>query len=104
GKFVAPAPMESRLMQEPAVERALVIGDERPYVVALIGPAGKFLASQGITGDREDLVGNERAQALLQEGVDRLNRDLGSWETVKYFRILPEDFSEEAGELTPTLK
>lgn len=105
GKYVAPAPMETRLMQDPAIERAVVIGDERPYVVALIVPDWKALSVEdAISGQPEDLVDDERAQAVVQRRVDGLNTDLGSWESIKYFRLLPRDFSEETGELTPTLK
>jgi len=105
GKFVAPTPMETRLMQDPAIERVVVIGDERPYVTALIVPDWKTLeVEHGIAGRPEDLSDDDRAKAVVQRGVDDLNRDLGSWETIKYFALLPHDFTEESGELTPTLK
>ncbi|HYW23876.1 MAG TPA: long-chain fatty acid--CoA ligase [Terriglobales bacterium] len=105
GKFVAPAPMETRLMQDPAIERAVVIGDELPYVTALVVPDWQTLqAVHGISGSPETLVDDERARAVVQHAVDELNRDLGSWESIKYFTLLPHDFSEEGGELTPTLK
>jgi long-chain acyl-CoA synthetase len=105
GKFVAPAPMETHLMQDPAIERAVVIGDDRPYVTALVVPDWRTLeATEGVSGRPEDLVEDERVRAAVQRGVDELNRGLGSWETIKYFTVLPHDFTEEAGELTPTLK
>ena len=105
GKFVAPAPMETRLMQDPAIERAVVIGDERPYVTALIVPDWRTLeVEHGITGRPEDLCDDERARAVVQRAVDELNRDLGSWESIKYVALLPHDFTEQSGELTPTLK
>jgi long-chain acyl-CoA synthetase len=105
GKFVAPAPMETRLMQDAAVERAVVIGDERPYVTALIVPDWNVLeVVHGVAGDPEALCDDERARAVVQRSIDELNRDLGSWETVKYFALLPHEFTEETGELTPTLK
>jgi long-chain acyl-CoA synthetase len=105
GKFVAPAPMETRLMQDPAVERAIVIGDERPYVTALVVPDWRTLeVVHGVAGSPEDLCEDERARAVVQRAVDEVNRDLGSWETIKYFALLPHDFTEEGGELTPTLK
>jgi long-chain acyl-CoA synthetase len=105
GKFVAPAPMETRLMQDPAIERAIVIGDELPYVTALIVPDWQTLqAVHGVTGSPDALVDDERARAVVQRAIDELNRDLGSWESIKYFTLLAHDFSEESGELTPTLK
>ena len=105
GKYVAPAPMEAYLMQAPGIERVLVIGDERPYVVALIVPDWPTLkVEEGISGQPGELLEDERVHAAVQRHVDELNRDLGSWETIKYFRLLPHDFTEESGELTPTLK
>src|SRR5262249_56634122 len=58
----------------------------------------------GITGQAGVLVDDERAQSIVQRSIDELNQDLGSWESIKYFRLLPLDFTEERGELTPTLK
>ncbi|HEY4025624.1 MAG TPA: long-chain fatty acid--CoA ligase [Candidatus Dormibacteraeota bacterium] len=105
GKFVAPAPMETRLMQHPVVERAVVIGDERPYVTALVVPDWKVLeATEGVSGRPDDLVDDERVLDAVQRCIDEINRGLGSWETIKYFAVLPHDFTEEGGELTPTLK
>jgi len=104
GKFVAPAPMEARLMQHAEIERAVVIGDERPYVTALVVPDWRVLESEGVSGRPEELLEDERARAAVQRSVDELNRDLGNWETIKYFELLPADFTEESGELTPTLK
>ena len=105
GKFVAPAPIEGRLMRAPAIERALVIGDERPYVVALIVPEWKAMSAEaGVSGPPEELLEDGRVRSVVQRAVDELNSDLGSWESIKYFRLLAHDFTEESGELTPTLK
>jgi len=105
GKYVAPAPMETRLMQDPAIERAVVVGDERPYVTALVVPDWKTLeVEHAITGTPEELCRDERARTVVQRAIDGVNRDLGSWETIKYFELLPHDFTETSGELTPTLK
>jgi long-chain acyl-CoA synthetase len=105
GKFVAPAPTEARLMQQAAIERAVVIGDERPYVTALIAPDWKVLEVEaGISGRPEDLLHDGRARSVVQHCVDEVNAGLGSWETIKYFELIPHDFTEESGELTPTMK
>lgn len=105
GKFVVPQPMETGLCDNPLIDRVVVIGDERPFVVALIVPDWAELQRQtGLSGDREALVWDERARAEVQRCIDELNRDLGRWETIKYFTLLAHDFSEAAGELTPTLK
>jgi long-chain acyl-CoA synthetase len=105
GKFVAPQVHEARLRQAAVIENALVLGDERPYVVALIVPDWQAVKVEtGIDGDPERLVVDPRVRELVQRQVDELNQDLGSWETIKYFGLLPRDFSEDSGELTPTLK
>ncbi len=104
-KFVAPQPMETALCANAVIDRAVVIGDERPYVVALIVPDWNELRRRtGLSGEPESLVQDEQARAEVQRCVDELNSDLGRWETVKDFTLLARDFSEAAGELTPTLK
>jgi long-chain acyl-CoA synthetase len=105
GKYVAPQPIEARLQQSPLIEQAVLIGDERPYVVALIVPDWEALGRQaGVKGQPERLVDDEQAQAAVQQVVDEVNGGLNRWESVKYFRLLPQEFSEGSGEVTPTLK
>jgi long-chain acyl-CoA synthetase len=105
GKYIAPQPLETRLQRESIIERAVVIGDERPYAVALILPDWRALErEEGLSGVPERLVADERVRAAIQRRVDALNRDLASWETIKAFALLARDFTEASGELTPTLK
>jgi long-chain acyl-CoA synthetase len=105
GKYVAPQPIESRLMDDRVIERAVLIGDERPYVTALLVPDWETLKREkGLAGKPEELVKNEKVRAVFQERIDGVNKGLGSWESVKYFELLANDFSEERGEMTPTLK
>jgi long-chain acyl-CoA synthetase len=105
GKFVAPQPLEAILQQAPIVERALVLGDERPYAVALIVPDWNVLRRQlGLDGEPESLLEDGRARAAIQRLLDDMNAELGSWERIKFFQLLAHDFSEEKGEITPTLK
>lgn len=104
GKFVAPQLHESRLGQSPVIEQAVVVGDQRPYVVALIAPNWPEVRREtGLNGDSARLVDDDRVRALVQRYVDELNQDLGSWETIKYFSLV-EEISEARGEITPTLK
>ena len=103
GKYIAPQPLEFQLLHDPLVEQAIVIGEGRPYVTALLVPDGGAVTKR-IPGDPEQLAGDERVHALFQPGIDALNKQLGSWETIKYFTLLPRPFSEESGEMTPTLK
>jgi long-chain acyl-CoA synthetase len=90
GKNVAPQNLENALKTSPLVSQALVIGDRRPYVAALITLA-------------ED-VPPGGAEARIQGVIDEVNRERSRYEQIKRFTILPRDFSPEEGEVTPTLK
>ncbi len=94
GKNVAPQNLESALKTAPLVSQALVLGDRRPYVAALItvDPA----VADGLTQQQLE----ERVQAI----VDEANVELSRFEQIKRFRVLSRDFSAEEGEVTPTLK
>ncbi len=93
GKNIAPQNLENALKASRFVSQALVVGDRRPYVAALVTLDDAEVASSG--RDREELV-----QSLL----DDVNRDRMRVEQIKRFAILPRDFSQEEGEVTPTLK
>ena len=105
GKFVAPQPIEAALQATRYIETAVLVGDDRPYVTALIVPKWDHLRSDlGLSGDPEQIVRDERVVAAIQKAVDEVNARLAHWETVKYFRVLPRDFEEAADERTPSLK
>jgi long-chain acyl-CoA synthetase len=93
GKNIAPQNLENALKASRFVSQALVVGDRRPYVAALVTLDDAEVASSG--RDREELV---------QSLVDDVNRDRMRVEQIKRFAILPRDFSQEEGEVTPTLK
>jgi long-chain acyl-CoA synthetase len=83
----------------------VVIGDLRPYVVALVLPNWPAVRDRlGVEGDGEAMLSDSRVLAAVQAQVDDVNRRLGSWETIKRFALLRHDLQEEEGELTPTLK
>jgi long-chain acyl-CoA synthetase len=93
GKNIAPQNLENALKSSRFVSQALVVGDRRPYVTALV------------TLDEGELGPSGRdPQKLVQELVDDVNRDRMRVEQIKRFVILPRDFSQEEGEVTPTLK
>ncbi len=109
GKYVAPQKIENLLKMQPHVSQAVVIGDNRKYCVALITldqeELARWLAGRGIKDVRPETAATDAdVQALVQTEVDEVNRHLASFESIKYFRILPGDFSPESGELTPSLK
>jgi long-chain acyl-CoA synthetase len=90
GKNVAPQNLENALKTHSIISQALVVGDRRPYVAALITLV-------------ED-ASHEDAEAEVQRAVDEVNRDLSRFEQIKRFTVLPRDFTAEDGEVTPTLK
>jgi long-chain acyl-CoA synthetase len=93
GKNIAPQNLENALKASRFISQAVVIGDRRPYITALI------------TLDPVELQsGDTDPQELVQGIVDEVNRDRVRVEQIKRFTILPRDFSQEEGELTPTLK
>ncbi|TMC07147.1 MAG: long-chain fatty acid--CoA ligase [Chloroflexi bacterium] len=105
GKYVAPLPLESRLQEAREIEWALLVGDERPFVTALVVPDwGALRDEHGIDGDPDALAADVRVRSIVQERVDALNRNLAGFETVRAFAVLSRPFSEGDGELTPTLK
>jgi long-chain acyl-CoA synthetase len=108
GKNVAPQNIENDLKTSKYVSQALVVGDARPYVSALITldpvEIASWASDQGIEGDPSSLFGDERVRQLVQGVVDDVNRDRARFEQVKRFAILSRDFTMEAGEITPTLK
>jgi long-chain acyl-CoA synthetase len=105
GKYVAPQPIESALQAAREIESAVLVGEGRPYMTALIVPAWDNLRGDlGLSGDGERLVEEPKVVAAVQAAVDSVNAKLAHWETIKYFRLLPRDFEESEGERTPSLK
>jgi long-chain acyl-CoA synthetase len=108
GKNIAPQNLENDLKASRFVSQALVVGDRRPYPIALItlDPAeiGKWATEQGVETPAEELSRDERVVALVQGVVDDVNRDRTRFEQIKRFAVLPRDFEMERGEITPTLK
>ena len=109
GKNIAPQNVENLLKNNPLVSQAFVYGDRRKYLTALITLApeeiGKWAAQKGIPEkDAETLSKRPEAERWMQEWVEEVNRGLAPFEQVKKFVLLGKDFSQETGELTPTLK
>jgi len=108
GKNVAPQNLENDLKTSKYVSQALVIGDRRPYVAALVTldpvETGSWAADRGLEGDQANVARSPEARELIQGVVDAVNRDRSRYEQVKRFAIIPRDFTMEEGEVTPTLK
>jgi long-chain acyl-CoA synthetase len=109
GANIAPQPIESRLRLDPLVSQAMVCGDRRPYPAALITLSHpevmRFAAARGIMAvDHARLLEHPAVIARVQQAVDAVNAELQSYARIKRFALLPGDFTEAAGELTPTQK
>jgi long-chain acyl-CoA synthetase len=106
GKNITPANLENGLKQNRWISQAVVIGDRRPYLIALVTldpeEAPVFAKENGLEVD--DLPESEAMRAAVQEQVDEVNSKVGPVEQIKKFKILDHDLSQETGELTPTLK
>jgi long-chain acyl-CoA synthetase len=106
GKNITPANLENDVKQCRWVSQVVVIGDRRPYLVALVtlDPEEIPVFAQEHGLEPEDVPGSEQMRAEVQTAVDATNAKVGRVEQIKKFEILPEDLSQATGELTPTLK
>jgi long-subunit acyl-CoA synthetase (AMP-forming) len=109
GKNIAPQVLENKLKQIPAVEHAVVIGDRRNYLTALFTLEPKAAAAAAEEAgsphrEPEDLAACPRFRSWLEDRVEAVNQTLARYETIKKFHVLPQPFTVEGGELTPTLK
>jgi long-chain acyl-CoA synthetase len=106
GKNITPANLEAEIKQHPLVSQCVVIGDRRPYLVALVTldpeEAAKYAKDHGTAADA--LPDDASVTASIQAHVDQINEKFARVEQVKKFKILPADLSQEGGELTPTMK
>jgi len=107
GKNVAPQNLENELKTDSLISQVMVHGDKRKFVSALITlnpeTAAKWAAENGIPQGKP-LHTEPRMLARLQQSVDALNARTPSYSCIKRFVVLPRDFTQETGELTPTLK
>ena len=107
GKYIAPQNLENELKGDPLISQAVVHGDNRKFVTVLITlseeNARRWATEQGIAED-EPLHANPKMRARIQQAVDALNAKQASYSSIKKFAILELDFTQERGDLTPTLK
>jgi long-chain acyl-CoA synthetase len=109
GKYVAPQVIEGLINQSEFIEQAVVLGDKRKFVCALIVPEFEALTawarSQNIdSADRTRLIADRRVVDMIRTEVNRLTRDLADYERVKRVALIGSEFTIDGGELTPTLK
>ncbi|WP_439488645.1 AMP-dependent synthetase/ligase [Algoriphagus sp.] len=109
GKYIAPQPMENKFKESSLIDQLLVAGENRNFPVALIVPSFEGLKDycqhKGIpyTTDREMVERPDIIEKYTRE-IEGLNKYFGKWEQIKRFKLLPEAWGVESGELTPTMK
>lgn len=109
GKNVAPQPIENTLKTSPYIANAVVVGNHRKFVSALIVPdfdkLGIYCRENNISfADRQELIGRPEIYEFFLNEINRLTPHLASYEKIKKITLLDRDFEIEAGEITPTLK
>jgi len=108
GDNLAPQRVEGVLLLQHEIGQAIVYGDRRPHLVALIVPDADFARSyarkQGCKADLAELIGHKGFQSTMSEAVRRANASLSPLERVRHFRVIAEPFSIENGLMTPTMK
>lgn len=109
GKYIAPQLIETTVGKDHFIEQISIIGDERKYVSALIVPAFDALEDYAKSRNipytsREDLIGHPEIVQFYQERIEQNQRELAGFEKIKKFRLLSKPFTQEDGEMTPTMK
>jgi long-chain acyl-CoA synthetase len=110
GKNVAPAVLEDRLRAHPLISQAMVVGDRQPFIGCLVTidpeafPAWRQAHGKPAEATVADLTDDPDLRAEIQAAIDETNKAVSKAEAIKKFRILPKDFTEAGGELTPTMK
>jgi long-chain acyl-CoA synthetase len=110
GKNVAPAVLEDRLRAHPLISQCIVVGDRKPFIAALVTidpdafPAWRDGAGKPSNAAVADLIEDEQLRGEVRKAVDEANLAVSKAEAIRAFRILPRDFTEATGELTPSMK
>ena len=109
GKNIAPQPLEGMLKTSPYIGTPVIIGDRRKYLSALLVPNFERLEGEakklGVSWDSyEDLVAKPEIRKIFEDEIERFNSSIDRQERIRKFALIPEDFSIEAGEITPSMK
>jgi long-chain acyl-CoA synthetase len=109
GKMIAPQPIENKLKANTLVGQAALVGDKHKFACVLISPnfaaLEEWASGQGVRqADRASMVKDAKVEKAYQEIVDRVNLGLAHFESIKRVRVVPEEWSVETGEMTPSLK
>ncbi len=109
GKYVAPQVMENKFKESPLIDQLMVVGENKNYTAALIVPSFEGLKDYCKRKDipyttDEEMIQLEAILEKFQSEVDQLNKYFGKWEQIKRFKLLPNSWGIDTGELTPTMK
>jgi long-chain acyl-CoA synthetase len=109
GKNISPQHIEAMFGSDPLVENVAILGDKRKYVSALVVPSFPALEQHArengiLFASREELVARPEIVAFYEERIQGVNERLASYQQIKRFTLMPREFTQDAGELTPTLK
>ena len=109
GKNLSPQRIESIVGMDHYIEQVMAVGEKRPYVTGLIVPnfvaLEEYAADKGISWtSKEDLVARPEIIEFYKARIEAASVELAGYEQIKRFKIMPNEFSQEGGELTPTLK
>lgn len=110
GKYIAPQAIENKMKESNYIEQIMVVGgDDKKFISALIVPSfmnlKEWAKEKGLPAEnKEQIVNNDKIKALINQEIERYNKDFGKWEQIKKFVLLSTEWTVEGGELTPTMK
>jgi long-chain acyl-CoA synthetase len=109
GKYIAPQVLENKMKEDPLIEQMMVVGADQKFASALIIPAfdelKKWASQNGVAAkSNADLVKDEKVIKLYHDLVQKYNKGFAQWEQIKKSVLLPEHWTVESGEMTPTMK
>ncbi len=108
GKYIAPQMIENKLKEVSLIEQAMIIGENQKFASALIVPSfikiKEMYAKQGKTfTTNEEAIKNPEVIRMIHEGIEKVNKSLAQYESIKKFELLPHDWTVDSGEMTPKL-
>ncbi len=108
GKYIIPQKIENKLKESTFIEQALVIGENQKFAAALIVPSFAFIrdwaAKQNLSlKSNEEIISNPKVRDEIRNEIDKVNKELAQFETIKKFELLGREFSIEKGEMTPKM-
>jgi len=110
GKYVAPQLIENTMKQSPFIEQIMVVGEGQKLVAALVQPAFEFIKEWGrrhgidVGNTYKEIAENPKVKERIMQEIEKYNQGFGKWEKIKIIELTPDEWTIEAGHLTPTMK